>query len=673
MTKRKKQQKTKRAMGLPASGWKRQLDTAIVDFQQGDQLAAKERLVRLAEQHPGREAILLPLLDMCMELRDWRNYAYYGEQLLPIEQGHDRADTLNNLVYAHMQLLYPVLAYHFAHMLATQHPDFDSIEQVLSFIEDSEPRLLEMAQTVEGMPDLAPPDKLNLMLQHEQIRFYTESGHPQKGIVLAASLLQQAPNLAPVLNNLSLAYAMVGDMEAAMAAAAKILADFPQNAHALSNMVRFAFWRGQFDQAQQYGDRLAQLDSDNPDLLMKQVEAFAVLGDDARVRQAYERAKKLKHAIFPPVILHLAATAYMRQGDEKTAWRLWQEAVKQSPDFEMAQRCLAEKRLPPGERHVPWYWSLGYWGLDDLLNSIKQIADRGGRRSSEAALKQIMLAYLQEKPYLPRLFSYMFERGDESAREFALTYISAVRTPELLQTLYDFGTSQYGTDKLRARALQFLSENHPEILPADRQVPAWINGQQTEVQLLGFEITDEPEVMDLPEGVLERHEAAYDLLSRGKLAAAEALLHEIIAAAPDFPSARHHLAVVYERQGRGKEARALVEETHARFPDYFFARAALAQMWAQERRIEEAKEIVTPLLQRTKLHISEFRALARAQMEIALAADLLDGARSWLSMWQQVDKKNPELAFWQRRVNSLSRPPTPVERFLARRRQKRDR
>ncbi|NIP32656.1 hypothetical protein GWO25_02010, partial [Candidatus Saccharibacteria bacterium] len=66
------------------------------------------------------------------------------------------------------------------------------------------------------------------------------------------------------------------------------------------------------------------------------------------------------------LILHLAATAFYRLGNEKKAWKLWQQAVKISPSFELAQESLAEQSLPIGERDVPWYWSFGYWFPQDF-------------------------------------------------------------------------------------------------------------------------------------------------------------------------------------------------------------------------------------------------------------------------------------------------------------------
>ena len=222
----------------------------------------------------------------------------------------------------------------------------------------------------------------------------------------------------------------------------------------------------------------------------------------------------------------------------------------------------------------------------------------------------------------------------------------------MLQTCYDFALNQYGSDDLRMEAMQYLSENHPQMLPQDRQVPMWIRGEQTKLLMMGFVITDEPtQVVGITESILDKHEAAYDLLLTGDPQAAELLLHEIIAEAPDFPSAYNQLAVAYTLQGQMEKARELVDETHARFPDYFFARVALARMMIAENRIEEARDLVEPLLSLPELHYSEFRALAQVQMEIALADNRSEAARSWLEMWQQVEPDNPEIPDWKVRID----------------------
>lgn len=245
----------------------------------------------------------------------------------------------------------------------------------------------------------------------------------------------------------------------------------------------------------------------------------------------------------------------------------------------------------------------------------------------------------------------MMTLGDRETREFVMDFIRIAETPEMLQTLYDFAQSQYGADDLRMEAIQFINLNYPAMLPENRQVPMWVNGQQTELIMLGFEITDEQDSVEgLSKEILEKHEAAYDLLMDEEPDEAETLLHEIIAEAPDFNSAYNHLAVAYAQQGRNEEARVLVEEMLARFPDYLFARVAMARMMTQGKKLEEARWLLEPILRRQRLHISEFRALASAQMDIALEDKQPEAARTWLEMWRQIEEDNPELFHWEMRI-----------------------
>ena len=170
--------------------------------------------------------------------------------------------------------------------------------------------------------------------------------------------------------------------------------------------------------------------------------------------------------------------------------------------------------------------------------------------------------------------------------------------------------------------------------------------------IMGFEITDEPELVEgISEEIQQIHEEATNLILDDKYEEAEEMLKEVVAAAPSFHSAYNQLALVYELQGRQQEARALVEETHARFPDYLFARVALARMLTREKRLEEARGLLKPVLLLTKLHISEFRALVRAEMDLALADSQAEEARTWLEMWQQVEEDNPELLQWRMRID----------------------
>lgn len=635
-------------------------------FAEGDTSTAKQQLLKLAKQHPRSQTVLLTLLELCQKIQDWHTFAYYSEQLLSQERGQDRAETLNNLTFAHIQLMYPALAWYFAQELLQHHPEFEHIEQIKTLVAKTTPLLLEEADETPGMAAFSQQEKLELRVLHDRIRFLTESGHSAEAIDAAEKFLVKVPDMLPILNNLSLSQFMVGNVQQAINTAEKVLTQDSNNFHALGNLVRYHVLIAQFDQAQTYGARLQQIASDNPDLEIKQAEAFAFLGNDEQVWAAYERAKTRLDKL-PPLLLHQAATASYRQGDEKTAWKLWQQAKKQVPTFEMAQDCLAEKRWPIAERNIPWYWPFQYWFPQDFEQLLTKHLGVSLQRMNDKSVDRAMKALLAERPYLPQLFPHLLEYGDRHTREFVLNFIRIVKTPDMLQTLYDFAQSRYGSDDLRLEAVQFISQNYPAMLPEDKQVPLWVNGQQTEMFMLGFEITDEPEWIEgVSEETLIKYEAAHDLLMEGKPKEAEVLLHEIIAEAPHFYSAYNQLSVAYERQGRSAEARQLVEETHQRFPDYFFARIALARIAVQEKQIEKARELIQPLLRLARLHISEFRALAQAQMDIALAEGKPEAARTWLDMWQQLEEDNPELVPWHLRINGPGKLGRGLQKLLGR-------
>lgn len=671
MAKRKKQRKNRRSPQRPSTKLIRELSAAMSTYEEGNVDAARKQLFRLVRQYPDSKPVLLALLEISEAIQDWRTYAYYGEQLLPLERGEDQAETLNNLVYAHLQLLYPALALHFAKELTINHPKFEHLAQVQSLLEGLEPRLEEEIDL--GDAAVSPEEKLALMVQHDRVRFYTESGHPDAAIPAAEAILEKAPNTIPILNNLSLAQFMTGEIAQAIATAENVLAHDPDNFHALGNLVRYSVLTAQFEQAQEYAQRLENISSDKPDLATKQAEAFAFLGNDENVRAVYQRVTA-KGDELNPLLLHLAAAASFRLGDEKSAWTLWQKAAKQMPSFNMAQESLAEKHLPVSERSVPWYWPFSYWFPQDIEQLLEKHLGKNIQRKSARAVEQGMKGLLAERPYLPQLFPHMLEFGDRTAREFVLNFVRVVETPELLQVLYDFARSPHGSDDLRFEAIQFISQHHPHMLPENKEVPMWRNGQQSDMFMLGFEITDEPQLVEgISEEMLEKHEEAVDLALEDKLEEAEQMLQEVIAAAPNFYSAFNHLAMVYEKQGRKQEARALVEDTYARFPDYLFARVALARILTQEKQLEVARELLKPILRLSKLHISEFRALARAEMDLALAEKQVEGARAWLEMWQQMEEDNPELLQWQMRIDGPDNLLGSLQKLLGRSRGERGR
>lgn len=650
LKRRKQQGKAKR----PSRKQIKDLMMAMEMYEDGNVALARQELLWLVQQSPRSKPVLLAILEVSEETKDWYTYAYYAEKLLPLERGEDQAETRNNLIYAYIELFYPALGWHHSQILADESnavaPQF--VEQAKQYVKTVEPMLLQEANDVLNLQGFSREEKLELLILHDRIRFLTTSMHPEEAIGQGEQFLEKVPRFIPVLNNVSMCHFLEGNIEQAIQLAEDVLVEDAENFHALGNLVRFTFLTAQFDEAQNYGQRLQAIRTDNPDLETKQAEAFAFLGDDVQVWAAYERAKE-KDAVLSPMLLHCAAVAAYRLGNEKSAWKLWRDAVKLNPSFDLAQECLEEKNLSIGEREIPWYWPFHYWFPQDIGAVLQKHLGKNVHRMSEKQIEQRMYAFVAERPYLIKLFPHMLERGDRQTREFVLNMIRILETPEATQIYYDFAQSHFGSDNIRMEGIQYITESHAAMLPDDKMVPMWINGKQTELLMLGFEITGEPDGIEgVPDEILDKNEEAYDLLMARKADAAEPILQEVIAKAPEFYTAYNHLAIVYELQGRSEEAAALVKDTHARFPDYFFARIGLARMKTRDGDIEEAKELLKPLLIRQKLHISEFRALAQAQMDIALAENQKEGARSWLEMWQQLEPDHPDLDQWEKRIDN---------------------
>lgn len=611
---------------------------------------AFELLLKVVEKYPRDSLVLDTLINVGMELKNWRTVITYSERLYPLERGDDRATTLNNLMAAYLQLQLPALAWKTGSILLDNHPHFQSIGPVKNLVEKLEPMLFEGFTQTEMLAERFDGDRtqmLDFMVEHDQMRFFAENGQSVETILSCRRLLEKIPGFIAALNNVSLAYFMEGDLQTAIEMTQQVLAQEPENFHGLSNMIRYSFLMGEMDTAWAYAAQFKNLVDDSPDRWLKQAETLSYLGDDEAVKAAYLEAEQHEW-LKSPLLLHLAAAAHYRLGDEAKAWRLWEEAVLLDPSFYMARASLADRAKEPHERDVPWYWPLGYWFGGQFQTSLEKLLLKGER---QGRVKHAIQRFLKEYPQLPVLAPHILDRGDPMTRKLMLSLIQMTEMPELLSALLTFGLSRHGPDTQRMEALQFLAANHAELLPPDRKVSLWLKGKQKEILFLTFQIYSEPEVTTLDDETYELFMEGHKCLSETReFKRAEQLFMEVAKAYPDYPAAYNQLAVAYEMQGRDQEARTLITKTHHRFPDYTFARIGLARIHLEEKRTDEARELLNPVLQQTELHVSEFRTLAQAEMMFALTIESKESARVWLDMWQKVEEDHPDIPKWKARI-----------------------
>jgi tetratricopeptide (TPR) repeat protein len=234
-------------------------------------------------------------------------------------------------------------------------------------------------------------------------------------------------------------------------------------------------------------------------------------------------------------------------------------------------------------------------------------------------------------------------------RDFALRLAGAIKTPELLATLRDFALSQQGSDQARMQAAQTAAQEG--LLPSGVATRMWIKGEWKDILMFGVEISPEPDEEGiLPPKVARMAAEAVKEVKYGDPVKGELLLKQAIEIAPDIPGLLNNLAAAYSMQGRTEEALNLLAEIRRRFPDYFFGVTNEAMNLARDGKPDEAEELLKPLLQRKRLHVTEFTSLCGAQVEIAIARRNRESALSWIQMWESVLPDDPNLEIMRSRV-----------------------
>ena len=101
--------------------------------------------------------------------------------------------------------------------------------------------------------------------------------------------------------------------------------------------------------------------------------------------------------------------------------------------------------------------------------------------------------------------------------------------------------------------------------------------------------------------------------------------------------------VAYDKQGKAVEAHDLFVEIRRRFPEYLFGITSEAIRLARDGKADEAEKLLDPLLQRKRLHPSEFTSLCSAQIEIAATRRDRKAAQDWIQIWGSALPNDPNL------------------------------
>jgi len=623
---------------------------------------AQRVLEDLNRQYPDQPDVLGHLINVNITLDDALGMATACEQLLKTSPRLPEPNL--TLAGAFLKLLFPQLALrqfrHFLKLFPT-HPSAAKVREEVASLET-----LTQAQLEDSV--LKGPRQVELGERHERAQLFLSQRKFAEGRRESEVLIREAPTFVPAHNNLSLLYATEGRYADAINCAKTVLSLEPQNLHALSNLIRFYVCTGQVAEARSIAGQLKAVTTEesDPSTYVKKAEAFSFMGDDlavlAEVKAADGQDAKRKQApIQAHFLWHLGAVAAQRRDDTKYAKTLWKRALALVPGFDLAQQNLDDLARPIAEQSGAWPYSLGYWlngpAFDDLSRALTASQKRKAQKTPSdvdegklmtVAIRQVLDTHPEVRVIVPILF----ERGDPQGRALAMVVAGNSHEPELDSALLDFITSCNGPDKMRLDA--GMAARQSGLLSAGTQ-HMWVNGQWSDVHMLGFEITPEPVIDKHTPRVNKMHEEALAALWNKQPETAERLLKEALALDPESPDLLNNLSSAYEMQDRNDEAHALLRDIHRRFPDYLFARTALAFKNLQEERIDEAQELLRPLMLRTKFHTSEFSALAGAQFGLFLLQSNYEASKHWLEMLERVRPDDRHLPQMREQLQLLAR------------------
>lgn len=611
------------------------LDKASDLLEKGKAAEALDILEELDERHPNQVYVLEMLADACYDLQDNRGYLRAMQSLHRLTP--NRAEAKIGLAEAYMVNHYLALALiTFREYLKRwpQHEHTQEVRKTVQKLEEGLPEILEDA-------GLDFESDLDFAVQNEEVQVCLSSGEFGRGKALIEKLLRQKPDFVPPLNNLSQIYWLEGDLLRAIESSQRVLTIQPDNIHALANLARYLYTTGRKEEAAPIIERLKTSQAKASERWLKIAETLAFIGDDAGMIELAEQAVKEAHPLeLNGYFYHFWAVSEALRGHENAAKKHWQHSLRLDPTLALARENLDDLKMPKHEQNGPWAFPLAQMLPQTTIREMARVVEHAAKSKDKDAFQPTIQRFLDLHPELLQLTPLLLERGDRQAKEFVINVADMSAHPAFLALLKDFAFGQKGSDEMRLKAAQVLSKY--KTAPSS-QVQMWIKGQWSPILLLGFEITPEP-ILDeaplVPKALGLMKKAIYALRDEN-WAEAESHLRKALAVQPEHPGLLNNLALALGQQDKTEEADALLKHITEDFPDYFFGQMALARISIQGKEYDKARSILNHWMEKKKcFHVTEFNMLCKTQIDLMLAEDQIDGALSWMEMWERTEPED---------------------------------
>ena len=592
----------------------------IGDLFEHDPAGSAERLAEMHRRQPDDRNIFVGLLEACTTTGDLRQIRTTCQAWL-VRHPQDR-EVWRSYAGVCIELGYVWNGKRAAETVVARWPDWVEADACRSIINAANKFFPELVRHLG-------PDTRDIVLErHEAVRSALEESDFEEAVRLARLALRESPQCHPIRNNLVQSLCLLSRYSEAIHECEEQLGHDPHNVFAWVSLTRALYLLGRDTEAQAALQKLLVCQSDRDERWVKTAEALAVMGEDQQLLDwtrpvMSKNLDKESEPVARAMLRHYAACAEYRLGDEKAAKKLWQDALKFFP-FSTAEENLDELEKPIDDRDSAWFFSFGELYprrmIDDFLSSCKGL--------SPAEESQFARNYVQKHPEIRRLTEVLLDRGDPVGRELATRLCKVVADEQSLTQLEAFARGRRGRLELRIQMTEPLIA-HGRIKPG--AFTTWLSGQPTEVKALGFEICFEPMEEESNPVVMALLEKAHHAMGRGDKPVAIRLFREAAQLAPNEPSHLNNIAAIRQLEP-GFDFKAAVRDIHARWPDYVFAKMALASILARDGKVKEARALVLPVVERRKLHFTEFRGLVMCQVDIELADKRIPAAKMWLDM-----------------------------------------
>jgi tetratricopeptide (TPR) repeat protein len=491
-------------------------------------------------------------------------------------------------------------------------PDLDRLEEQRS--------LMEEALKEHG-------NDLELFARQDEARYAISQGRFKQLEKIARDTLKLYPNDAPTRNNLSIAYFQQGRAEKAAETALVVIDDYPENVHALANLIRYLLALGRAQEAGSLAARLKNSKAQGFDRWEKTLEGLSLLGDFEGVLEVFEQCPKARRTA---PLYHLAAVAQARRGEWKLARKNWHQALRLNPRQDLAEANLENSKLPAKERHGAWPFEMSHW-----LGS-SQLMDEVGRALSN---NKLMSTLADRVPYLRNIIPIVLERAGPNCVRLTVGLALASSNLEVRKLLMPFALGKYGSDEIRLKAL--LGCQGAGLAPQET-VRFWSEGEWRETMLMDYDITWEPIGEPYPKRVEKIASRAFETLNEGRLDEAEKLYNQCLEMVPDTPEFLNNLAIIYDSRGEHDRVTQTFEAIHRSHPEYSRAVIGLASTAITAGRLEEARDYMVLLQEKSRFHVSEFALFCEVQIRLSTAEGDRRAADRWRESWERLEAQDPD-------------------------------